>query len=147
MQGEPCREALQAQASALESMIANNRSRRQLILKANEQTADLRRKEKNLARMSAQIRHLELGMSKDDQGKGSYIQQRAESEYAQSLHKANREVSNAQVSIAELDTECAMLKAKSQVPLLIAPRPCLFTLTQSHTHILPYTPYHLYLLL
>ena len=125
MQDAPCREALLAQASALESMIVNNRSRRQLILKANEQTAVLELKQKNLAQMSAQIRHLELGMSKNDQGKGSYIQQRAESEYAQNLHKANREVSNAQVSIAQLDIECAMLKAKLQVPLLIGDL-CLF---------------------
>ena len=28
-----------------------------------------------------------------------------------------------------------------------APRPCLFTLTQSHTHTLTHTPHHLYLLL
>ena len=35
-----------------------------------------------------------------------------------------------------------------RLPLILtAPRPCLFTLTQSHTHTLRHTPYHLYLLL
>ena len=74
MQDAPCSEALQAQADALACMIVSNRSRRQLILKVNEQTAGLELKEENLAHMSAQIRHLEFGVyhveePKNGQGK------------------------------------------------------------------------------